>query len=431
MGGRTVLGGSATLADRLVDHVHPWLSLVPGARYVESVGEKLLVIAPPATYTTQWCEHFKAVGWEVEWISYGFDDPSALTTIPELKHRLPWVTLWNVVRETLRVRRLIRRLDPDVVHAHWITGPAWIAALASRRPLLATAWGSDVLLHSSRSAFARILTTITGRRAYAVTGDSQSILDALVTLGTPRSRVRRIVFGADPELFVPRAPDRELLRSFGIENDDPVVLSPRGIGDVYEPDTVLRGFARAAEQLPCNLLVRVSHPHIGDRNVTDAVDEEWERLRRLALDFGVAERVFPYSGVPREDLPRLLSSCAALVSVPRSDGTSVTLLEALFCELPVVLSELPANREWAPDERFGLVVPVGDGAALGDALVATLSDPDAARSRARRVADLARREGNRATEFERVDELYREAIEARSAVSAKQAAGQVSVHKQV
>lgn len=372
----------------------------------------VVVLAPTATYTRQWCDVFRDAGWRVDWISYAFEAPEAAATIPEVSRRFLPQTLVALVRETFRLRRLLRDLRPDLLHVHWITGPTWLATLSGFRPFVATAWGSDALLHSRGSVVARLLAPWSGRAAAAVTHDADVLADALVRLGMPRSRMRRIVFGADPELFRPLPADPALLRSLGIEDDDPVLISSRGTRDVYCPETVLRGFALALERRPCNLLVRTDDIHNPEDATGSAQSAQWKRLSELARELGVERRVFPYVGVPRADLPRLLASCAAFLSVPRSDGTSVALLEALFSETPAIVSDLPANREWIRDESYGHLVPVRDAGALADAIVEVLEDPEDARARARKAAALAREHGNAETEFARARELYDEVLRA-------------------
>jgi L-malate glycosyltransferase len=370
----------------------------------------VVVIAPPATYATQWCEYFRARGWRVDRISYAFDHAEALETIPELRRRLPPLTVVAALREALRLRRLLRRLDPDIVHAHWLAGPAWLAALSGRRPFLATAWGSDALVFTAPSLLARLMVRLVGLRAAAVTHDSESVGDALAGFGIPRARLRRIVFGADGAIFRPLPGDPELLRSLGVDNDDPTLVSPRGLAPVYEPETVIRGFAAACRLRPCNLLIRVDNIHI-DASATNAdAREQWEELVALAEELGVADRIFPYTGVDRADLPRLLSSVAAVISVPNSDGTSVVLLESLFVEAPVIVSDLPANREWIVDDGFGWIVPPGDAEALAEAIVGVLSDRGDARAAAGRAAGLAHAHGDGAKEMARAHDLYLEIV---------------------
>jgi glycosyltransferase involved in cell wall biosynthesis len=119
----------------------------------------------------------------------------------------------------------------------------------------------------------------------------------------------------------------------------------------------------------------------------------------------IAQRVVPYRGVEPDQLPALLNSAAVVVSVPESDGTSVTLLEALFCERPVVVSDIPANREWVSNGTRGRLVPIREPAALGNALQAIIADPAGAGECARRAAVDARPRADGRRQFDRAAEV--------------------------
>jgi glycosyltransferase involved in cell wall biosynthesis len=365
----------------------------------------VVVIAPPATYVAQWCEYFRSIGWRVDWVSYAFEEHGAVGHIRELGGGRPWNEAWELLREGRRARRLLDQLDPDLVQAHWFTGPGWIMAVARGRPFIVTAWGSDVLRFAGTTRLRRLLGRLVGRSAGAITYDAEPLADALVRIGLPRELMHRIVFGADADLFTPRGPDRAFLRGLGVTNDDPAVLFLRGLDAVYEPETVIRGFAHARKQRDCNLLIRVDHPHSAGPFARESAQGNWARLLPVVQSLGIDDRVFPYTSIDREDLPRLLSSCAAFLSVSNSDGTSVALLEALFCEVPVVVSDLPANREWIFDESYGHIVPVGEPEPLGEAIVGILDDSEAARAAAARAASHAREHGDAAREFARARDL--------------------------
>jgi len=51
------------------------------------------------------------------------------------------------------------------------------------------------------------------------------------------------------------------------------------------------------------------------------------------------------------------------------DGSSVSLLEAMACGLPSIVSDIPANQEWIQDERNGWVFPDGDAEALAQVIL--------------------------------------------------------------
>jgi glycosyltransferase involved in cell wall biosynthesis len=79
--------------------------------------------------------------------------------------------------------------------------------------------------------------------------------------------------------------------------------------------------------------------------------------------------------VDADELPRWFRAAKGYISCSRSDGTSVSLLEAMATGLPVVVSDVAANREWVTDGENGWLVPAGARQQLAERLlkVATLS----------------------------------------------------------
>ncbi len=81
--------------------------------------------------------------------------------------------------------------------------------------------------------------------------------------------------------------------------------------------------------------------------------------------------------VDNEKLPKLLNAADVYVSTSFSDGSSASLMEALGCGLPVVVTDIPGNREWVSEgERNGFLVPPGDIPALTVSVVKLLQQRD-------------------------------------------------------
>jgi len=93
---------------------------------------------------------------------------------------------------------------------------------------------------------------------------------------------------------------------------------------------------------------------------------------------------------------RAIQRSRVSVSVPTSDATSVSVLESMACGLPIIASDLPANRQWIAPGAGGWLVPPRDAEAITQALVAAHDQPDQARlmgeaNRARIERDASRK----------------------------------------
>jgi glycosyltransferase involved in cell wall biosynthesis len=233
-----------------------------------------------------------------------------------------------------RIRTLIRRWRPGVVHAHQANSVAWHAvAAAGAVPVVVTLWGSDVLQTPGISPLHRWMVQRALRGAAAWTADARVLLDAAAALAGPAAKARRewIPIGiAPPPPPEPQAQQRR-------------ILSCRLHKPLYRIDAVLRAFARLpAEAAPWVLEVA-------------AGGSETAALQRLAGELQLGARVEFTGMLGAEALARAYRRSAVFVSVPVSDGTSVSLLEAMAAGCVPVLSDLPANREWITDGANGVL----------------------------------------------------------------------------
>jgi L-malate glycosyltransferase len=366
---------------------------------------RLVIFGPDSVHTHRWAEYVRAASWDVTWIAYGPSKRNAVATIDEVTLEtggrfVVARTIFDLIRGAIRLRRKLRALAPDVLQTHWFLGPMWIAALAGRHPIVATAWGSDVLLPFPGRRAADFLTRLLGKRIDAITSSSEALERALIDSGLPPRRMHRVVHGIDSNLFKPLPRSGALLNELGVDALAPVILSPRGVIPVYDPEMVLRAFEQLLMWRPATLLLRVP----ADQRA------EWHELCG-ALAPQTVEHIVIFEGVARERFPELLASCDVVVSVARSEGSSITVLEALFCERPLIVSDIPPNREWVTDESFGTIVGVGDADDLARGIDRILADPAAASSKARHAAVHARMIGDQTVSLASVVTLYESLLE--------------------
>jgi glycosyltransferase involved in cell wall biosynthesis len=369
---------------------------------------RLAFIAPGnSIHTRRWLEYFAERGHEVGLISYGrFEEPmEGIQLLDELtafsrveRGRRGYLDFVVAAR---RVRRVVRRFAPDVVHAHFVTGPGWLGVLSGTGPLVVTAWGSDVLVDTSKSSIVRALHRLTFHRAACVMCDAEGVAERLADLGASPVRIRRALWGVDVELFSPAASTPERRAVFGLPPAGLIVLSIRGLRDLQNPLTVVRAFAALHAEHPDATLALKLGP--ADAELAPAVAAEIDAL-------GIGPAVSVIGHMAHDRLAELYRVADVCLSVPSSDGTSVALLEAMATGRPVVVSDIPANREWVTEGESGVLVPPGDAPALSDALLRLARSPElraAYGAAARANVEVA---GSYHHQMRRAEMLYRSVI---------------------
>jgi glycosyltransferase involved in cell wall biosynthesis len=303
--------------------------------------------------------------------------------LPPVRRSADW--LWRVGA----ARRAVDALAPDLVHAHYVSSYGYLAARVGRRPLVMTAWGSDLLVTPRRSRLMHALTGWTLRRADRITGDSLDLV-AAIDAYRPRRPAVQIHWGADLARFAPvdwaaRAPFE--------------IVSLRSWEPNYRLPVILDAVAALHDEAPGRPLAL----HLLGGGPDEAA------LRTQVDALGLQGVVRFHGRLDDAGMAAVLARCKVSVSVPASDATSVSVLESMAAGVPVVASDLPANRQWL-DADPALIVPVDDAAALAGAL-RRLRDDDAL---AQRVSahQLARmqRDGDRAVQMDRMAALYRELL---------------------
>lgn len=289
------------------------------------------------------------------------------------------------------VRALAQRIAPDWVHGHYVTSYGlWAATCRRFAPVVLTAWGSDILVTPRapgwRGASMRTLVGWSLRRADLITADAADVLDEIAAYGVT-APCHELLWGVDTQRFRPAE---------GAAIDDPrfELISLRTWEPNYRIDLVLRAVAALRDARP---QLRVGLTLLGG-------GAQAASLQALAAEIGLgADRARFVGRADEAGMVAALQGADVSVSVPASDATSVAMLESMACGLPVVASDLPANRAWidAPQR-----VPVDDLPALTAALLMLADDAAARRAVGRRNRQAVIERASRNVHMDRMATLY-------------------------
>jgi glycosyltransferase involved in cell wall biosynthesis len=289
------------------------------------------------------------------------------------------------------VRALAERLAPQWIHGHYATSYGlWAAACRDVAPVVLTAWGSDILVTPrERSWRGRLTRSVLGwslRRADLITADARDVLDEIAGYGVG-APLREVLWGVDMQRFRPAA-------SAGTDDTRFELISLRRWESNYRIELILQAFAAVRSARPA---LRAGLTLLGGGALGPA-------LEALAAQLGLDDGSVRFVGqIDDAGMVAALQRADVSISVPASDATSVAMLESMACALPVVVSDLPANRSWIePDQR----VPVDDLAALTAALLVLADDPEMRRAIGRRNREEVLKRASRAEHMDRMAAMY-------------------------
>ncbi|WP_340317912.1 glycosyltransferase [Rhizorhabdus argentea] len=270
-----------------------------------------------------------------------------------------WLTPFSIAMAALSTIRHIKRsgFDPDIIDAYYLYPDGVAASLVGlmlRKPVMLTALGTDVS-QIARQSIPGAMIRWAARRAVATTAVCQALADALVDCGVASDKLSVVEHGVDRDVFKP-SPDRDALRrSLGISRF--AVIS---VGHLVENKGHHLAISAISEIADAELII------VGDGPSHD-------RLRRLAIELGVAERVTFTGSIDQAHLATLLGASDLLVSCSEYEGISNVLLEALACGTPVAATPVWGSPEVITDPRIGLLFRERSVTAIADGIRAAMA----------------------------------------------------------
>jgi len=298
-----------------------------------------------------------------------------------------------------RVRHIIRRIKPDILHAHYLVNYGFRAACSGFHPLVLTAWGSDVLITPKKSKISRWEVNFTLKRADMVTCDGEHIIGDLVKLGAEREKIKLIYFGTDTRKFSPRPRSEKLRKELAIF-DSPAIISLRSLRPIYDVESLIKAVPLVLNEIPSTTFIIA-----GD-------GEQREYLENLATSLGASENVRFIGFIKNDELPQYLALADIYVSTSLSDaGLAASTAEAMACGLPVVITDYGNNREWVEDGINGFAVPLRNPEALASKIIYLLQHEDKKREFGQANRRVIEERNNREKEMRKMEKFYEELLE--------------------
>jgi len=256
--------------------------------------------------------------------------------------------------------RVLGDVKPDVVHAHDPMGVA-LAAMALQmsprlepRPRLVAARRVD--FHLKSHAFSKWKY----RQIDLFIAASEVIAGILVTDGIPRDRIAVVHDGVNVGL-VDKQPAIDAHGVFWLPKGAPIVGNVAALAAHKGQKHFIAAAARVVREVPdARFLI------LGEGELRDA-------LERQVKELGLGRHVF----LPgfRDDVLGLMKSFDLFAMSSVTEGLGSAMLEAMASRLAIVGSRAGGIPEAVADGVTGLLVNPGDDAALANAIVALLKDP--------------------------------------------------------
>lgn len=351
----------------------------------------------------RWANYFAKNGHEVHIISLrkpNNDIKDITLHIIKMRDTKIRVVRWivNSLPILLQTKRLLKKIEPDILHAHCAYDSGVIGALANFHPFVVTVWGSDVLIAPKKSKITKYTVKFELKKADLITCDAEHIKEPLIQLGADPQKISLIYHGTDTRKFNPGERDESLREELGIL-DSPSIISLRRLEPIYAIESliaaipiVLKEFSRA-------------------KFVIAGSGSQEVKLKEMAKSLGVLDSVKFVGWISNDKLPQYLASTDIYVSTSLSDaGLAASTAEAMACELPVLITDFGDNRKWVEDGVNGFIIPLKDPEALAEKIIYLLKNPDVRMKFGKTNRKIIEERNNYYKEMEKMESIYIELI---------------------
>ena len=253
------------------------------------------------------------------------------------------------------IRRALEALSSLVISGPLDTVSAGLAGGNYRH--IGISWATDVMVTAASSGDAWESMSSTLRTLDMVVSDNYPTENACIAMGVLPERILRIPWGPAPDLEQSAGGRQD----FDLPEARSLILYPRSLEPHYQPDVFVEALANVARAHPAALAVLVESGSL--------VDDVRAQVARLGLEDSLSWQP-PRSA---EQFRGLLALADVLVVSPKTDGTSVTVMDAMSMGVPVVSSLTSGSAEWIMDGITGWSFPVGDSDALATAILSALN----------------------------------------------------------
>ena len=297
--------------------------------------------------------------------------PRTLRLRTAIRHYLGPLT---ITRSARKLRSVIERVKPDLIHAMRIPYEGMLAADSYNGiPLLVSTWGNDFTLHAQSNPLMRHYTRWTMQVANALHSDCQPDLRLARDWGFSTAGPTLVIpgnGGIRSDIFYP---PKKLV-------DEPVIINPRGFRAYVRNDIFFKAIPLVLKKIPKAKFLCASM-------AGEPQAQQWINT------FGIAESVELLKPVPHAQMADIFRRASVLVSPSLHDGTPNSLLEGMACGCFPVAGDLDSIREWIDDGENGLLTDASKPHKLAESIIEALINKDlrkqAAGLNAKRIAERA------------------------------------------
>lgn len=315
----------------------------------------------------RWVKWFVEQGHEIHLISPNYEKIEGVK-IYKIGGKEGSIT--NFFKKMMQTRKLVWKIKPDILHAHYAFGYGTFAAFANYHPFIVSVWGSDVLVETKESKIKKLLIKWVLKRADAIVPTAEFMKDYLsAEFGLPPDKITRIPWGIDLNIFH-KGYEREIKKlreKLKIDKNAFVVLSNRHLSPKYNIENIIMA-------IPTVVKIYSNTVFIFIRGYGD-IDFE-NRLKEKIKKMGIESNVkFIGDFITPTQMAVFLNTADIVISIPKTDQFASSVLEGMVCGAIPIVSEIEVYKQYLENKKNAFLVNPDNPVEIAEKIIYCIEHP--------------------------------------------------------
>jgi L-malate glycosyltransferase len=262
-----------------------------------------------------------------------------------------------------KMAEVAKREKLDLLHVHYAVPHAVCAVLAKQMlneniKIVTTLHGTDITVLGYDPSLSEMI-KFGIDKSDVVTAVSHQLKEDTEQLLKIQKEIIPVHNFVDERVYYRRKNNAELKKTYGIQEDEKVIVHISNFRPVKRIQDVIKAFSMIRKEMPSKLLLIGNGPEL-----TVACE--------LVRELNIEEDVL-FLG-KQENVGELFSICDLKLLLSEKESFGLVLLEAMACGVPVIGTRIGGIPEVIVDNETGFMVEVGDTESVAEKAVSLLSD---------------------------------------------------------
>lgn len=351
-----------------------------------------------SAHTHKFLNYFKKKGYEIDVISLGDGEYEGVNVHclnvndSVMKNSSDGGKL-EYLKKIKRVKKLIKEINPDIVHAHYATSYGLLGALAGAHPYIISVWGSDVYEFPLKSSVHKMILKHNLKKADCILSTSNVMKE--VTQQYTAKQIKVTPFGVDTEKFKPEASKEK-------DEKELVIGTIKTLEEKYGIQYLVKAFIKVCRKYPdMNLKLK-----IGGKG------SQLEYLENLCAEAGIKDKVEFLGFLNQDEVIKTFQNMdiAVYPSTLDSESFGVAAVEAESCGIPVIVSEIPGLMESTKPGFTSLVCEKKNPDDLAEKIEKLINDKKLREEMGKNAREFVLENYDLNDNFNDIDKIYKEII---------------------